>query len=376
MAGRVAGSIIARMQPFALARLVPLACTTLPDWCDRFLSPPGSGEFFSSRAWYDTLLSHARPEGTEPILAVCGDDVLLPLARSNGRLSGLVSPYTLDWRPVCPPGTGAATLHEAGTAFGRLLRLRAPCILDTLDAQAPEVAPFLTGLAAGRLVVDRFRHTGNWHEAIPSGLGWDAYFAGRPAPLRTTISRKLSRAAKHTTFNLVTRPGAELEAGITDYEAVRARSWKPHEPFPSFDGALMRRAAALGALRLGILRERAGGLALAAQYWVLDRGGARALLLKLAHAEDSRAASPGTVLTALMVRHLLQDDSVTELDLGRGDDAYKQLWVGKRRQRIGVVVADPLHPAGLLQLARQAAGRLRRRVRRGVEPTPQVPADG
>ena len=83
-------------------------------------------------------------------------------------------------------------------------------------------------------------------------------------------------------------------------------------------------------------------------------------MLKLAHAEAARAASPGTVLTALLIRHLLEEDGVQELDFGRGDDDYKRLWVGTRRQRIGLILADPLHPMGLVALARQVVGRWRR----------------
>ena len=123
----------------------------------------------------------------------------------------------------------------------------------------------------------------------------------------------------------------------------------------------MRALASAGALRLGILRE--GDEPVAAQYCALDLGGRRATVLKLAHAEERRAASPGTVLTAMMVRGLIEEDGVAELDFGRGDDAYKRLWVGTRRQRVGYLLADPRHPAGLLALARHAAGGVRRRLR-------------
>jgi hypothetical protein len=64
-----------------------------------------------------------------------------------------------------------------------------------------------------------------------------------------------------------------------------------------------------------------------------------------------------------MIERLIEEDGVRELDFGRGDDGYKGLWVSRRRQRIGVLVADPRHPAGLLALARHGAGRLRARLR-------------
>jgi len=53
------------------------------------------------------------------------------------------------------------------------------------------------------------------------------------------------------------------------------------------------------------------------------------------------------------------------LDFGRGDDAYKSLWAGSRRQRIGVVLANPRRPAGLLALGRHGLGRFVRNWLRG-----------
>jgi len=104
----------------------------------------------------------------------------------------------------------------------------------------------------------------------------------------------------------------------------------------------------------------------AAHYWLVDGG--RAYLLKLVHDAAAAAASPGTALTALMIRGLIETDGVRELDFGRGDDAYKQLWVAERRQRMGVMVTDPWHPAGMLELARQGAARGKNLLRRMVQP--------
>ncbi len=358
------------MPPSTAARLLPLPHEGLPGWCDRFLDPPGCGDLFASRLWYDVTLAHALPAEVEPMLAST-DTVMLPLLRVGGRLRGLTTDYSLAWRPLIVPDAGAPALREAGRSLGRLLRFGPPVLLDALDPAAPGLEPLLEGLRMARLFPARFTHFGNWYEAFPPDLGWTAYLADRPPALRNTINRKLARAARELCLERIATPGPALEAGIAAYEDVRARSWKPWEPFPDFDGALMRALAAQRALRLGVLREtRAGNRPVAAQYWALDRGGAggraRALLLKLAHAEESRATSPGTALTAMMIRALIEEDGVRELDFGRGDDPYKRLWVSHRRQRVGYVLADPLHPAGLFALARQVASRARHRMLAGL----------
>lgn len=351
----------------APAALIPLARGVgLPALADRFLDAPSplGGDFFASRTWFDTLLRHALPEDVEPLLALCGEEGLVPLTRHGGRLSSLTSPYSLAWRPLLAPGTKTAAAEAAGAAFGRLLRLGPPARLELLDPEAPGLAAFRAGLAAAHIAERAYDHVGNWHEALTPGVSWEAYLAARPPTLRTTVGRKLRRAARELRFEMIAVSGAELEAGIAAYEAVRAVSWKPFEPFPDFDAALLRATAAIGSLRLGIMRQAADSQPIAAQYWLLDQGGRRATVLKLAYAQAARTASPGTVLTALMIRHLLEADRVTVLDFGRGDDDYKQAWASSRRQRIGLVLADPLHPAGLAALARQAAGDLCRRFRR------------
>jgi len=77
--------------------------------------------------------------------------------------------------------------------------------------------------------------------------------------------------------------------------------------------------------------------------------------LKLAHDDAWRSLSPGTVLTAHMIRGLL-GEGAAELDFGRGDDGYKASWASLRRPRIGVLLANPRDPRGLLALARHWAG--------------------
>jgi hypothetical protein len=63
------------------------------------------------------------------------------------------------------------------------------------------------------------------------------------------------------------------------------------------------------------------------------------------------------VRTAAMIRSLLEREGVAELDFGRGDDANNALWSCRRRQRIGVMLANPRGLAGLAALGRHRLGR-------------------
>jgi CelD/BcsL family acetyltransferase involved in cellulose biosynthesis len=67
------------------------------------------------------------------------------------------------------------------------------------------------------------------------------------------------------------------------------------------------------------------------------------------------------VLTASVIRELIERDGVTDLDFGRGDDPYKRAWTGQRRLRIGVLGLNPWKVAGLRHLARHDVGRFLRR---------------
>ena len=117
----------------------------------------------------------------------------------------------------------------------------------------------------------------------------------------------------------------------------------------------MRATATQCLLRLGVWSI--GTTPVAVQFWVLKSG--HAIVLKLAHDEAYKTHSPGTVLTALMLRHLLDHEHTTRIDFGRGDDAYKQGWATNRQQRIGLLLVNPWTASGAATLLRHAAGRAR-----------------
>lgn len=342
----------------ASARVLP-GLDALPPACAAWLAASGPQ---GSRPWLEATLEAALPPGAAPRLVLVengarGPFALVPLmAVPGGRWHSLTTPYTCLYGLAADPALDDAGWRDAGRAVAPLVRRHGPVRLEALDPEAAGFAAFIRGLRAGGVLALRYAHFGNWHEPV-GGLGWQGYLAARPGALRETIRRRLRGAERDSSVRIqVARDAAEIPAALAAYDAVYARSWKVPEPFPRFNAALLPRLADAGWLRLGVLWR--GDTPIAAQYWTAWRG--VATVLKLAHDDAHKALSPGTVLTALMIRRLLDEEGVTELDFGRGDDGYKPGWAAQRRQRIGAVLASPLRPTGLLATVRHVAGRVRR----------------
>lgn len=315
---------------------------------------------FTSPAWFHTVQAHAMPPQSAPLFltATLNDQVvgLLALRRHGRTLESLTTPYSCAYAPVLRAGMTPHDRIVACTALAQACAAWPVLRLDAMDADAPTTADLIAGARATGLAVRRFNHFGNWHESVAT-LTWADYLAQRPGKLRNTVRRKTAALQRQAGSITILQGINDLEAGITAYEDVYARSWKQAEPFPRFNAAMMRNFAPLGQLRLGLMAL--DGRAIAAQIWLVAQG--RATVVKLAHDEAFQAASPGTVLTAHMLRHLLDQERVQTIDFGRGDDPYKQGWASQRQQKIGLLLINPRRPAGLATLTRQMMGGALRR---------------
>ncbi|GAC1337030.1 MAG: hypothetical protein NVSMB18_01170 [Acetobacteraceae bacterium] len=340
-----------------------------PNWDQLFAAGPG---LQSGRAWCAASTAAALPPGVTPNF-VCVRDAdgplaLVPMAAGPGRRwASLTTPYTCLFQPLIRPGTGPALVSAAGAALGRLSRAWPITLLEALDPDWPDLPPFRAGLGSAGLAIRSFVHFANWHGRIPAG-GWPEYLRGRPGELRETIRRKTRLVEREPgmRFEIVRDPAA-LGAALTAYEVVYARSWKEQEPYAAFNATLVEALAPSGALRIGLLW--AGERPIAAQYWTVV--GRVATVLKLAHDDEFRSVSPGTVLTAFAIRTMIEQDAIEALDFGRGDDAYKRGWTGERRPRIGLAAFNPATFPGLIALARHHAGEFLRAGNRKTLPAGQ-----
>jgi hypothetical protein len=181
------------------------------------------------------------------------------------------------------------------------------------------------------------------------GLRWDAYLAGRSSQLRNTLRRKGKKFPGE--LEIITG-GERLSTGIAAYQRVYHRSWKQPEPYPLFIPDWIHACAEHGWLRLGV--AWVDGTPIAAQFWIVREH--RAYVYKLAYDEAHKALSAGSLLTAELMRHVLDVDQVVEVDYLTGDDDYKREWMTHRRERVGLLCCNLGKWRGALRAVYEAIG--------------------
>lgn len=225
-----------------------------------------------------------------------------------------------------------------------------------LDKESPDTESLRRALSVRGWYTKMYDCFGNWY--LPcANLSFDDYMKSRDSKLVNTWSRKRKKFENAESggarLEIVVDPG-DVSRAMDAYESVYAKSWKKPEPYPNFvrDWAFV--CAKNGWLRLGL--AWLGDTPIAAQFWFSMHG--RAYIFKLAYDESHAKLSAGTVLSAHMFRHALDKDRVVEIDYLTGDDAYKQSWMTKRRQRVGLIACNLWTRRGLLLGAREFAGEL------------------
>jgi hypothetical protein len=350
----------------------------LPSDVVRLFDDAGRDDVFASLAWFKVLAQTAMPAGTAPLVAVL-DDASGPLAalalarRAAGvhmagarEIESLATIYTCAFAPVFRDGVDRADVAlRLAQALAAGLRPYDLLDLHSLAADDAATAGLTRGLRAGGLPTQPYFHFGNWYERV-AGDSFESYMARRPPALRNTIQRKRRKLERDAKFVLkIFAEPDELGGAIAAYETVYAASWKNAEPYPEFAGQLVRALGGAGSVRLGL--ALLDGVPIAAQIWLLSR--TRATIFKLAHDERHASLSAGSILTAHLMRHVIESGQVQEIDFGRGDDEYKKSWLAQRREYHGMIACNPRTLRGAAAALRHVVlARLRSRLRRNAVP--------
>ncbi len=293
--------------------------------------------------------------------------VLYSTRGSPHRRLALTNYYASLYTPLLGPAVDRAASLTAIAAD--LTRSRPGCAAIDLAPLAPEdddTAALERAFSSQGWYVKRYFRFGNWH--LPcADLSFADYMRARASRVRHTWSRKVKKFRQPDGLAriCIVTARAEIEAAMDAYDHVYAHSWKPPEPYPEFIRQWARVCAENGWLRLGL--AWVADVPIAAQFWFTMQR--RAYIFKLAYANDYAQWSAGTVLTAQLIEHSLEQDRVTTIDYLSGDDPYKQTWMSGRRERVGLIACNLRSPRGVLLAAYEYAGALRRRWRRaGVDP--------
>ncbi len=314
---------------------------------------------FDRLDWLMLLAEHCLP-GTVCKLAVARDGdalAVLPFREGPGGAAALGTWYSFFVRPLTNDHAQASALFEA------LARSLAPIgavqLAPLPETEAAELAKAFR--TAGWIGVAEPCDTN--HVLVLKGRSFAEYWAAQPSALRETVRRKTARGKVALRIETAFR-----EADWAAYEAIYAKSWKPEEGNPQFLRAFAEAESAAGALRIGI--AEIDRQPVAAQFWTVEGG--TAWIHKLAHDEAHRAHSPGTLLTAALFRHVIDEDRVHTVDFGTGNDAYKCDWMEVQRPRFALRFYRPAAVGHWPALARLAARRMLRRSSPPALVTPQA----
>ena len=331
----------------------------LPADVQQLFEDTSQNNFQCGVPWYKNLVDtvypndagvqiHVLRRGGRPI-------AVLPIVVTKGklgwRIQALGNYYTSLYGPAIAPEVKYQDLAPLLTA---VLQAHSPVVSMQFNPMDPQSMPYRrlrNALHANGMATFGFFCFGNWYL---SGISnWQNYLQDRDGQLRSTIKRAAKKfVTAGGSLELITS-GADLERGLAAYEKVYALSWKKPEPYPKFMPGLIRTSAEHGWLRLGI--AWLDGTPIAAQIWIVANG--KANIYKLAYDEAFKAHGSGTVLTAMLMEHVIEKDRVIEVDYLTGDDPYKKGWMSHRRERWGIVAYNPLTLYGIFGLVREIAGR-------------------
>lgn len=337
----------------------------LPPPIETLFSLSGHESFFNLAGWYQLITTCGFVEPANAAIAVDdGNIVVLPFRRApHGRnLRSCTNIYTCEFDVLCNRASTSAVRAFARSLVSAVRPLDYLC-LEGMDPAGLHFSALMDGFRASGYVVKPYFGWGTWFEST-LGINFEQYLSARPSVLRNTWKRKNAALGKtsNATFRTYRVPD-DLSPYIDIYERIREQSWKAAEPLPTLIPALIRFAAVNGALRFGILDI--DGVPAAAQFWIVWAG--RATIYKLVYSKKFAVFSPGTLLTMHMMRKVLDEDRPSEIDFGRGDDAYKKLWLSSRRERWGIEAGNPRTWRGFAHAAHLQAGLVRNRMKLGMQ---------
>lgn len=300
-----------------------------------------NADFFTTFSWYQLFVKTVNPTNYDFWV---NESVILPVKYENTRFCRTLLSLSNFYSPIyrIPNFQKLADLLKPEKSWD---------VLKLQPLSENDAAKIVTQLKNSGIPTLTYFCFGNWYLDL-NGRSFEAYFSGLSSRIKNTVERKTKKffAMPNTNLKIISK-NHELEAAISDYNRVYQASWKQDESHPDFIAGLCHLAASQNALRLGI--AYVDDVAIAAQLWIVaDK---TAYIYKLAYDEAYKNLGVGSILTAKLMRHVIDVDKVEKVDYLTGDDAYKKDWMSHRQERLGVIAFNPKTLCGRLKMSKAFA---------------------
>ena len=302
----------------------------LPACVESLFEHAGNESMFFTREWFETLYATTFEDGQSLLLVSVVDEdsvlALLPLVGANEHWKSFTHRYTALFSLLLVEDKQSEVLACLVEGLSQM-----PIHSLTLSPVAEDDNNMLSlqkALESAGYEYHQHFLFYNWiHNTRQQSF--DEYLAGRPAQLRNTIARKQRKLEREHECKIRLFKDDEVQQGMRDYHAAYTASWKANEQYMALLDAMAINLSVPGWTRVAILYI--DGKAAAAQLWFVVQG--KASIFRLAYDEEWKHYSPGSILTAYLMRYVIDIDNVEEIDFLTGNEAYKQDWMSVRRQR-------------------------------------------
>ena len=313
-------------------------------------------DFFNSLKWFENFIETiTKPMGNDVCFYYDADSqlpIILPLMFDVENSLRKINSLTNYYSPIYSILGNQTDISEQSIKdFFISLKKELPGwdIMELRPLAFEESALLVKQLKKAAMPSVSFFCFGNWYENI-NGRSFKNYFSGLSSQVKNTVTRKTKKffQLEGARVEIITTED-ELAKGLAAYQQVYESSWKVQEPYPEFMPGLMKQAASIDGLRLGI--AYLGDQAIAAQFWIVADN--TAYIFKLAYDENYKQHSAGTILTTKLMEYVIDVDKVGVVDYLCGDDAYKKDWMSNRRERWGVLVFNTSTVRGCIEYAKE-----------------------
>lgn len=306
----------------------------LPESVNSLFEHCRNESMFFSREWFEALYATTFKDGQSLLLASVVDkgDVLalLPLIEEDEHRESFSHRYTALYSLLLAEDKQAEVLDCLAKGLNQhpIHSLELSPVAD----DDSNILSLKTALITSGYEYHQHFFFYNWIHRTQR-QSFDEYMTGRPAQLRNTIARKQRKLEREHKYNIRMFKGNEVQQGLIDYHAAYSASWKANEQFAALLDAVAINLSVPGWTRLAVIYIE--GKPAAAQLWFVVQS--KASIFRLAYDEEWKHYSTGSILTAYLMRYVIDQDKVDEIDFLTGNETYKQDWMTVRRQRCRVL---------------------------------------